>query len=195
MDKKNVWSDENLIKILENGGVGVMPTDTLYGIVGMADNPDTVNRIYNTRQRSPEKPCIILIGDTKDLKNFSVSLSDKQKSEISKYWPGPTSIILDCQGDQEEKLHYLHRGTHTLAFRLPDSAQLRELILKVGPLIAPSANIEGMPPAKNIEEAKNYFQHQIDIYVPHDEDDTELTSKPSKIIKIDKEGDVTVVRS
>src|SRR4051812_15829747 len=98
------WNDENLIKILENGGVAVMPTDTLYGIVGRADNIDTVTRIYNTRERSPEKPCIILIGDMVALNNFNISLSFEQKEEVKKYWPGPVSIILDCK---EEKYKYL----------------------------------------------------------------------------------------
>lgn len=69
------WNDTNLINTLKEGGVAVMPTDTIYGIVGQALNKDTVLRIYNLKKRAPEKPCIILIGDIEQLKLFSINLS------------------------------------------------------------------------------------------------------------------------
>ena len=58
-----MWKDENLVKVLRENGVAVMPTDTLYGIVGRAESVSAVNRIYTIRKRNPGKPCIILIGD------------------------------------------------------------------------------------------------------------------------------------
>ena len=61
--KENVWNDKNLIEVLENNGVVIMPTDTIYGIVGKARSENTVKRIYEIRGRNPQKPCIILIGD------------------------------------------------------------------------------------------------------------------------------------
>lgn len=189
---------ENLIKVLKENGVAVMPTDTLYGIVGKALNEPTVNRIYSIRKRNPNKPCIILIGDIGELEKFSVSLSKIQKEKLKEYWsaeasaladqPEAVSIILDCL---EEKFSYLHRGTNTLAFRLPSPQVLQGLLLKVGPLIAPSANPEGLPPAKNIAEAKKYFGDSIDLYV----DEGVLTGKASKIIKLRKNGSVTVLRA
>ena len=74
-----IWDEENLVKVLKDGGVAVMPTDTLYGIVGRAQDSSTVERIYKIRKRSPEKPCIILIGDISDLEKFSVNISPEQK--------------------------------------------------------------------------------------------------------------------
>ena len=61
------WNNKNLVKILKKGGVAVMPTDTIYGIVGQAENISTVNRIYNLKKRNPEKPCIILISNIEQL--------------------------------------------------------------------------------------------------------------------------------
>ncbi len=49
-------------KILKSGGIGVIPTDTIYGLVGSALNKKAVRRIYQLRQRNPKKPLIILIG-------------------------------------------------------------------------------------------------------------------------------------
>jgi L-threonylcarbamoyladenylate synthase len=181
------WKNDNLIETLKKGGVAVMPTDTLYGIVGQAENISTVNRIYKLKKRKRKKPCIILIGDTKELEKFSVVLSEKQKNKLNEFWPGPISIIFDCPDDS---FAYLHRGTKTLSFRLPFSSELRNLLSKVGPLIAPSANPEGLPPAKNIAETKEYFGDSADFYA----DGGEISGKHSKLIKLHKDGSVNILR-
>src|SRR5262245_22092049 len=137
--------------VLREGGVAVMPTDTIYGVVGSALNPETVRRIYALRGRDPGKPCIILIGDVSELEKFSISLSEKEKAILSTYWPEPVSIVFDCK---DEAFSYLHRGTSTLAFRVPAPDELRELLIRTGPLVAPSANPEKSSPSKTIAEAK-----------------------------------------
>ena len=188
------WNDENLVQVLKTGGVVVMPTDTLYGIVGVASSQNTVERIYEIRQRTPEKPCIILIGDINKLEEFSVNISEEQKKELQKYWSfdesqnlRSVSVVLDCS---DEKFAYLHRGTKTLAFRLPRIKELRDLLLKTGPLIVPSANTEGMPPAKNINEARNYFGDAVDLYI----DGGEISGKASKVVRLKNDGSVEVLR-
>ena len=185
--QENIWNDENLIKVLQEGGVAVMPTDTLYGVVGRAQNISTVNRIYGLKKRTPEKPCIILIGDINELEKFSIILSEEQKNKLKEYWPGAVSVILDCKN---ESFSYLHRGTKTLAFRLPSPQSLRDLLLSIGPLIVPSANPEGLPPAQNISEAKKYFGDAVDFYL----DGGEIFSKASKLIKLHKDGSITIIR-
>lgn len=185
--QENIWGDENSERMLKQGGVVIMPTDTLYGMLGQALNESTVNRIYAIRKRDPRKPCIILIGDINELEKFSVVLSEKQKQAIGKYWPGPVSIVLDCS---EEKLFYLHRGTRTLAFRLPAPQAFRDFLLKTGPLVAPSANTETFPPSDNVHDAEKYFGDQVDLYV----DGGELSGKASKIIKLRKDGTADIIR-
>ena len=185
--QENIWNDENLIKVLQENGVVIMPTDTIYGIVGKALNKDVVERIYKIRERNPDKPCIILIGDINELKKFSIILSEKQKQVLQKHWPGPVSIVLDCTNDS---LAYLHRDTSTLAFRLPFPQSLQDLLLKVGPLVAPSANPEARRPSENIEEAKKYFGDSIDLYI----DGGELKNKASKLIKLNNDNSVVVLR-
>lgn len=174
------------IKILSEGGVVVMPTDTLYGIVGKAFSPLTVSRIYEARKRTPEKPFIVLIGDVSELNKFSINLSEEQKKVVENFTT-PTSFILDCP---HEELTYLHRGTKTLGFRVPAEPGLRNLLLKTGPLVAPSANPEGLPPAKNITEAKNYFGDLVDLYI----DGGEIEGKASKVIRLERDGTVAVLR-
>ncbi|MBU0999311.1 threonylcarbamoyl-AMP synthase [Patescibacteria group bacterium] len=184
---QNIWNDENLIKVLKEKGVVVMPTDTIYGIVGQALSSAVVLRIYNIKKRAPEKPFIILIGEIGELEKFSIILSEKQKDILKKYWPGPVSIILDCS---DETLLYLHRGTKTLAFRVPAQENLRKLLLQTGPLVAPSANPEGLAPAQNIFEAKKYFSNAVDLYV----DGGEIISQASKVIELHKDGTSKILR-
>jgi len=179
-------SDKNLIKILKADGVGVLPSETLYGLMCLALSKKAVERVYKIRKRNPEKPCIILISEIADLKLFGVKLKDFEKKFLKKYWPGAVSVVLDCQ---KAKFSYLHRGTKTLAFRLPKYETLQKLISKTGPLLAPSANPEGLVPALTISEAKKYFGDEVDFYV----NVGKLNKKPSTLVKI-KDDEVEVLR-
>lgn len=183
---RNRAIDRGVISWLRSGGVGVLPTDTIYGIVGSALNPKTVRRIYGLRKRNPKKPMIILIGSINELNIFGVKLQSKIKNFLIKIWPAKISVILPCKS---KKFVYLHRDTKTLAFRLPKQKWLRNLLTKTGPLVAPSANWEGKPPANNIKEAQKYFGTKVDFYV----DRGEVKSKPSKLIKID-DGRIEILR-
>jgi L-threonylcarbamoyladenylate synthase len=174
--------------ILKKGGIGVIPTDTIYGLVGSALSPETVERIYRVRHRSSRKPFIILISSLKDLDKFGVKLSSREKRFLENIWPGRVSVILACP---YKKFAYLHRGKGKLAFRLPKNKYLAELIRRVGPLVAPSANPEGLPPAKNIREARRYFGDKVDFYLslPGGKSKT-----PSTLISLNGEN-IEVVRS
>lgn len=192
-----LWNNENLIKVLQNKGVVVMPTDTIYGIVGVAQDKNVVDRIYDVRKRNENKPCIILISDITEIEKFNINLTLHERSILREYWPlvsktkldkpEPVSIILDCLDDN---LFYLHRGTNTLAFRVPENEELRMLLSLTGPLVAPSANIEGLNPAKNIDEAKGYFGDRVDFYL----DGGEVSGKASKVIKLKSDGGISVLR-
>lgn len=180
--------EQDIITILANGGIVGMRTDTIYGILARADLPHVVERVYVLRKRNPEKPCIILIGDISQIDIFSISLSSSVKEKLSSLWPGPVSIIFNCPS---EKFSYLHRGTYSLAFRLPNDEKLIRILKATGPLIAPSLNWEGHPPAETIEEAKKYFGDEIE-YV----DEGKVVGKPSKVVRYnDETDDFTIIRN
>lgn len=154
-------TDPNLIDTLNQGGVVVVPTDTIYGIVARASNQDAVERVYRLRGRAPEKPCITLIAERWHIPDTTL-WTDEHKRLADKYWPGPLSLVAPTTSKTP---HYLHRGTDTLAYRIPDMPDLRKLLTATGPLIAPSANLEGQPPATSLAEAQAYFGDQVDGYV------------------------------
>ena len=176
----------SVINHLKNGGVGVLATDTLYGIVGSALNQTAVEKIYNLRKRDLDKPMIILIPDIDALKIFDISLSSKDTDILKKLWPNKVSVILSCNS---QKFEYLHRGTNALAFRVPKKESLRALLKETSPLVAPSANTQGEKPAETIAEAKQYFGDEVDFYL----DEGFISSEPSTIVSL-HDGAIVVVR-
>lgn len=189
-----------VVELLKAGRVGVIPTDTIYGIVGSALKKDTVERMYRLRERNLKKPMIVLIGSMNDLKKFSIEINQKtRKILLSEIWMSgneshlrPTSVILPLNSKHtafHANLFYLHRGKGSIAFRLPADKSLRNLLKKTGPLVAPSANLEGHPPAKTIREAKKYFGDRVDFYV----DGGRIDGKPSALIEFEN-GEMKILR-
>jgi L-threonylcarbamoyladenylate synthase len=180
--------EKKIIKILKDGGVGVIPTDTLYGLVGSAFSKEAINRIYKIKKRDRKKALLVLISNLNDLKKFGIVLPPLRGSDIfNKFWPGKVSIILPCSN---KKFKYIHQGLNSIAFRLPAKKSLIELLKKTGPLVAPSANPEGEKPAENIKEAKNYFADTVDFYLSGGT----LKGKPSQLIKINNNGEIETLR-
>jgi len=172
---KNIWDDENLIKVLQEDGVAIMPTDTIYGLVGSAGSKKAVTRIFKLKNRNKKKKLIILISSIKDLEKFKIEHSYilKNVGTLNKFWPGKVSVIIS--------------GT---AFRLPKNKKLIEILKKTGPLVAPSANPEGLKPAENIAQAKKYFGGKVDFYLSGGT----LKGRPSTLIEIGKSGKITFLR-
>jgi len=170
---------------LKEGGIAIIPTDTIFGLVSRAFDRKAVEKVYKVRGRNPDKPCIILCSSIEDLTKLRIKTNQAVRTLLFKIWPNPISIILPCPS---KSMAYLHRGTATLAVRIPKNKKLRDFLKKTGPIIAPSANPEGKPPAKNIKEARGYFGGQVGIYV-----NGRVLNKPSTIISL-VDGKVRVIR-
>jgi L-threonylcarbamoyladenylate synthase len=151
-----------IIDHLKNGEIGGMPTDTIFGIVADANNRSAVERIYSLKGRESSKPFIVLISDATQLKTkLGIELDPIQVGNLMDIWQEPVSVILPFDNPEYE---YLHRGTRSLAVRLPQLAWLREVIDNTGPVVATSANKSGMPVSSSIEEIKLYIP-EIDFYI------------------------------
>ena len=171
---------ETLLK----GGVVAMRTDTIYGLLALAGNELAVERIYAMKGRDDTKSPIVLIGDIAQL--FSQP-SAKHLEGLQEFWPGKVSVIMPHSGNYE----WLTRGNESIAYRLPDSLELRSLLIRTGPLIAPSANPQGKVPACTIAEARDYFGDKVDMYIDGGkvEDNT-----PSRLIRFNNDGTHEVLR-
>ena len=159
---------------LSQGDVGVIPTDTLYGIVGSALKPRTVERIYELRRRERDKPLIVLISGWSDFDRLQIEIPDRTHKLLDKVWPGPVSVIVTVTSSD---LAFLHRGTSSIAFRMPASNNLRTFLALTGPLVAPSANLAGEPHALTLDEAYASFGDEV-FYV----DGGTLDNPPSALV-------------
>ncbi len=176
-----------LISILKRGGIAVMPTDTVLGVVAKARDRRAVARLYALRRKTSAKPFIILIQSIASLASFGVRIGTKERAFLRRVWPGAVSVILPCRF---KRFEYLHRGTETLAFRVPKPSRLRALLATTGALVAPSANPEGKPTARTIAEARVYFGDSVDYYARG----KATSRRPSTLVVFEKDGRVRMLR-
>jgi L-threonylcarbamoyladenylate synthase len=174
------------IKYLINGNIGIIPTDTIYGVAASAWSKKAVKRAYKIMNRNPKKPFIILISSIMDLALFNIKIDNASQNILKNIWPGKISVVLPVPA---KKFQYLHRGTKTLAFRVPKKNSLVDLLKKTGPLISTSANPEGKNPAQTIANAKKYFGDKIDFYL----NEGKMKSLPSTLVEI-KNGRMSIIR-
>lgn len=177
-------TDPEIAQILAAGGIGVLRTDTLYGVVARADDEAAVRRVYELKGRDDDKSPIVLVSSVNDVYD---ELAPEHRAYVDRAWPGPVSVIVPS-------LHapsWIRRGNDSVAYRMPDDAELRELLASTGPLIAPSANPQGMQPAMNAQEAKYYFGNKVDFYI---DQGTVESREPSKLVRLSEDGGVTRLR-
>ena len=161
-------------KLLLSGSVGIIPTDTVYGIVCLASDTAAVKRLYSLKGRTA-KPGSIVAANIDQL--IKLGLKARYLKAVANFWPSPINVVLAC-GDQ---LAYLHLGKQSLAVRLPKNRQLPALLKQTGALLTTSANPPGQPTANTIKQAQTYFGNKIDFYV----DGGDLSGRqPSTIIRI-----------
>ena len=138
-------TEENIAKagkILKNGGVVAIPTETVYGLAANALDKKAVAKIFAAKGRPADNPLIVHITDAKDIKKYAYP-NEKAAALAKKFWPGPLTMILpkkDCIPD------IVSAGLDTVAIRCPSHPVARAIINAAGvPLAAPSANISGHP--------------------------------------------------
>lgn len=167
--------DEVNNQLQKPGSIGVIPTDTVYGMVARAADPEAVARLYTLKERQG-KPGTIIAANLEQLEDLG--LKHRYLKAVEQFWPGAVSVIIPAINPE---LKYLHQGKLSLAVRLPDHPQLQKLLQKTGPLLTSSANTPGAPTSVTVGQAKAYFGDQVDFYV----DGGDLSHHtPSTIIRV-----------
>ncbi len=181
---KNIL-DGAVISALQSDQLIIAKTDTIYGVLARAGSNRAVERLYKVRQRPLNKSVIVLVADITDIPGLTPRLQESYQELAKKQ---PTTIVVNVAPDF---LPHIPHINGTLAFRVVPKSLLSELIHKVGYLAAPSANLSGQKPAKNIAEAVNYFHESVAIYV----DSGDITGvKRSQIIRIRECGEIEFIR-
>lgn len=165
-------SDDGLLRLLQNGAVGVAPTDTIYGLIAVAASEKAVARLYALKHRE-NKPGTVVAANIQQL--VELGLKRRYLTAVERFWPGAVGVEINHQ------LAYLSQDTGRQAFRVTAYKPLRRLLEKTGPLLTTSANQPGEMAANTITEAQKYFGNQVDFYV----DGGNLSGRtPSTLIRI-----------
>ena len=143
-------------QIIENGGIVVFPTDTVYGIGCNPYNENSVKKIYEIKSRTELKSLPVLAYSLDVVKEIAL-IDEFTEKIIEKYWPGPLTLILELTDQKLKKS--LNLG-NKIAVRIPDSKCTLKLLEKCKLLVGTSANISGNSsytnPDECIKNIKNY---------------------------------------
>jgi L-threonylcarbamoyladenylate synthase len=124
---------------LERGGVGVIPTDTVYGLVCLPAWPEAVERVFALKGRPPEQRLPVIVGSQEELDSLGVEFGDAAARVAAAFWPGALTIVV---GVREPKVDWL-AGRDEVAIRMPESELVQALTALVGPFLMTSANRHG----------------------------------------------------
>lgn len=148
-------SQEKLIETVKTGGTVSFPTDT---VPALAVRPDRAAAIFTLKERSPEKPLILLGADFSDLQSYiqGSAVETRAWQQIGeKYWPGALTLILPASSLVPEGMN--PRDRSTIGIRVPALRVAREILRQTGPLATTSANRSGEPPLETANAIEAIF--------------------------------------
>ena len=175
---------EGAINALQDSGLILYPTDTLWGIGCDATDATAVNRVYNLKQQERSNPFILLVGSLEMLKEYVVHLHPRLETLLI-YHLRPLTIIFD----QAKNLPSICTGTDgSVAIRLVQDPYCKALINAYGrPLVGTSANVSDEPFPSNFGSISSTIIQGVDYVVKHRQNE-KVAGQPSVIVKLsDKE--------
>lgn len=178
------------IETMRNGGVILYPTDTVWGIGCDATNAEAVAKVYRIKKRDDSKALICLVDSdsrvqryVRNVPNVAWDLMDLSEK--------PTTLILD---DAVNLAPNLVADDGSIAMRITREAFSKELCFRFQkPIVSTSANISGEPAAQNYCDISPELLEAVD-YVCWTRRQEHKPHTPSSIIKLTKDGVVTIIR-
>jgi L-threonylcarbamoyladenylate synthase len=162
-------------RLLKSGKVIAFPTETVFGIGALLNQPKAIKQIFKIKNRPRNKPLQILIATLQQAKKLGVF--DKKSLEFAKEkWPGPYTMVV-----KKTKLvsKLVTGGSKKVGLRMPAHKVTLALIKKCGPIVATSANRSNQPPARSVKEVKEKTP-EIEFIVGG----RTKSKKPSKVIDL-----------
>ena len=121
---------------LLTGEVGILPTETVYGLMCSRDKPDAIARIFKIKQRDSRKKLQVLIASVDNVNMLNISLTKTLQQFAKRFWPGPLTIVVENDNGED------------VGIRIPDDRFLLSILTQMKtPLVATSANISGGDPS------------------------------------------------
>ena len=178
------------VKVLRDGGVILYPTDTVWGIGCDATNEQAVNRVYAIKRRDDSKAMICLVDSDVRLQRYVRNVPEGAW-DVMEYATKPTTVILD---DAVNLAPNLIAEDGSIAMRITREPFSKELCFRFQkPLVSTSANISGEPAAQNYRDIAPELLEAVD-YVCFSRRQEHKPHTPSSIVKLTRDGIVTIIR-
>lgn len=180
-------------QLIDASGLVAFPTETVYGIACRVETT-SLTKLNNLKGRDPQKPYTLHIGQKADLEKYVPVVGLRAQKLVKNAWPGPLTIVFELDDRNIEKqrnslekqvFENLYKD-NSIGIRCPDNAIASMLLrLTQNPVVAPSANITGQPPAADAEHVLTQFSGQIELLL--DAGPCKY-KKSSTVVKIGKKG-------
>ncbi len=181
---------ESCLEKLQQGGLILYPTDTVWGIGCDATNKEAVAKIYQLKKRSDNHAMIVLVADEREILHY-VTQAELQIFDYIKGINRPTTVIYEGAIGLADNLM---AEDGSVAIRICEDEFCKHLLKRFRkPLISTSANISGYPAPQCFKDIEPVIVNGVDYVVNYRQDDTEYR-KPSSIIKWEKDGTLSIIR-
>ncbi len=144
---------------LKNDDVVALPTETVYGLAGSIESEKALHKIFKTKSRPFFDPLIVHVCSIEQAKEIVSEWPKIYDVLVKSFWPGPLTVIVN-KNDRVSSL--ISSGLETVAIRVPTGPML-EIIKKVGPLAAPSANKFKKTSPTNSSHVLDEFNSQVSV--------------------------------
>ena len=172
---------QNAARVIREGGLVAMPTETVYGLAADATNDASVARIFDAKGRPQFNPLIIHVAGADMAKRY-VDVSPIAEKLMSAFWPGPLTLVLPRRKDSGVSL-LVSAGLDTLGVRVPNHPLAQALITAVDrPLAAPSANRSGSISPTRADHVAESLGDKVDMIL---DGGASPVGVESTIVKID----------
>ncbi len=187
-----IWSEEikEAIQVLEQGGIILFPTDTIWGIGCDATNDAAVRKLNLLKDRPVGKGYVLLAADTKMVSSYVEQVPPKIDTLLS-YHVRPLTVIYN--GGHSLSPSVIAPDS-TVAFRIPLDQMCKDLLTDYGkPIVATSANVNGQPFAKHFGEISSDILLHVDKIFNYRRSDKNFGT-PSIIAKLNRKDEIEVIR-
>ncbi len=156
---EKIWTFEEAVRCLGDGGIGIYPTETFMALGCRADNAAAARRVYEVKQRAHCLPLPVIAGDRAQVEGIA-HMPPEAEDLIERFWPGPLTVLLPARSHVP---FAVTGGTGYLAVRISAHPGARRLALAAGgALAASSANISGARPAVSVETLDPLLLSRVD---------------------------------
>ncbi|KTC86144.1 MULTISPECIES: L-threonylcarbamoyladenylate synthase [Legionella] len=150
---------ELAISELSQGNIVAIPTETVYGLAGNAEDEQAIRKIYAMKNRPLNHPLIMHVAEGWDLSRWVDNIPDYAQILMKNFWPGPLTLVMKSKAGGFCPL--ITGGQDTIALRCPKHPLAQTLLQKLGfPLVAPSANPFGKISPTTAEHVQHSFKQE-----------------------------------